>query len=71
MFVTLKNDINWYSTEGNKSDQLSSNKWFTKSQSLAGDKSLIDKEGKWAYQNNITCANYGCYAQWKAPVAFL
>ncbi|EKX42306.1 hypothetical protein GUITHDRAFT_153580 [Guillardia theta CCMP2712] len=64
-------DSNWYSTEGNSKDQLSNNKWFSKSQALAGDKNLIKKEGNWAWHNNVTCADYGCYAQWKGPVAFL
>eukprot|EP00293_Proteomonas_sulcata_P015651 CAMPEP_0184289270 /NCGR_PEP_ID=MMETSP1049-20130417/1710_1 /TAXON_ID=77928 /ORGANISM="Proteomonas sulcata, Strain CCMP704" /LENGTH=70 /DNA_ID=CAMNT_0026595977 /DNA_START=72 /DNA_END=284 /DNA_ORIENTATION=- len=64
-------DSNWYSTEGAKADQLSGNTWFNKSQAIAGDKKFIAKEGRWAYNNNVTCADYGCYAQWKGPVAFL
>jgi hypothetical protein len=45
--VTLQ-DSNWHSTEGDKRDDLSNNKWFNSTQSLAGDKKFIKKTGNWA-----------------------
>ena len=41
-------DSNWHSTEGDKRDDLSSNKWFNQTQKLAGDKKFIKKTGNWA-----------------------
>ena len=36
--------------------------------SRTADESLVDNAG----HNNVTCADYGCYAQWSATtVAFL
>jgi len=71
MYMHFK-DSNWHSTEGDKRDDLSDNSWFKNTQKLAGDKKFIKKTGNWAWHNNVTCADYGCYAQWSATtVAFL
>ena len=32
---------------------------------------MIKATGLKAYHNNITCENYGCYAQWKGKAAIL
>eukprot|EP00290_Baffinella_frigidus_P007989 CAMPEP_0180130028 /NCGR_PEP_ID=MMETSP0986-20121125/7638_1 /TAXON_ID=697907 /ORGANISM="non described non described, Strain CCMP2293" /LENGTH=73 /DNA_ID=CAMNT_0022069751 /DNA_START=516 /DNA_END=737 /DNA_ORIENTATION=+ len=65
------NDANRYSAEGNTKDALTSNAWFKKSMASAGDKKMITSTGLKAYNNNITCENYGCYAQWKGKAAIL
>jgi hypothetical protein len=52
MYMHFK-DSDWHSTEGDKRDDLSSNAWFNKTQSLAGDKSLIKKTGNWACKRPI------------------
>ena len=54
------------SLEGDKRDDLSGNKWFKNSEMLAGNKKFIHNKAEWAWHNNVTCANYGCYAQWSA-----
>lgn len=44
-------DSNWHSTEGDKRDDLSDNKWFNSTQKLAGDKKFIKKTGNWACES--------------------
>ena len=44
-------DSNWHSTEGDKRDDLSENKWFNSTQKLAGDKKFIKKTGNWACES--------------------
>ena len=59
-------DSNRHSVEGDKRDDLSGNAWFKNTQKLAGDKKFIHAQAEKAWHNNVTCADYGCYAQWSA-----
>ena len=41
-------DSDWHSTEGDKRDDLSGNKWFKNSEMLAGNKKFIHNKAEWA-----------------------